>query len=67
MAYDKQESSLLGYNLFPPTSNLFCLNLAQISKNWLNSIVLRTAAAPKSFWSQNSNEIWNFSKKTITL
>ncbi len=33
-----QESSLPGYNLFPLTSNLFCLNLAQLLKTWLNSL-----------------------------
>lgn len=32
-----QKSSLPDYNLFPPTSNLFCSNLAQLSKTWLTS------------------------------
>ena len=31
-----QESSLLGHNLFPLTSNLFCLDLAQLLKTWFN-------------------------------
>ena len=64
MGYDRQESSLLGYNLFFPTSNLFCPNLAQLPKNWPNSLVLRSATASKSFWSQNFNKILNFLRKT---
>ena len=31
-----QKSSLPSYNLFPPTSNLLYLNLAQLPKTWLN-------------------------------
>ncbi len=35
-----QKSSLLSHNLFPSISNPFCFNLAQLPKNWLNSLKL---------------------------
>ena len=64
MGYDSQESSLLDYNLLSLSIfNPFCLNLAQFPKNWLNSLVLKSATASKSFWSQNSNKILNFLRK----
>ena len=68
MGYDRQKSSRLAYNLFSqPKFNSFCLNLAQFPKNWLSSLVLRSASTSKNFWSQNSNEILNFLRKTVAF
>ena len=64
MSYDRQESILLNYHLFhPSTSNPFRLNLAQLPKNWLNFLVLRSATTSKGFWFQNFNKILNFLKR----